>query len=159
MRVFLAMFAHETNTFSTIATDRGQFEARDLRARAVLVESRALDLPERAAPDLPPRSTLSAVIAFMCMRHRLLAVPVLTALALLPPVAYTDPPDSVDVHGVYDPTDDATSNVLAGQAAVLCASPVARPLSLVVGRVAVPEAPEAPLLSATASDSRAPPRA
>src|SRR2546422_8761962 len=31
MRFFVAMFSHETNTFSTIATDRRQFEARDLR--------------------------------------------------------------------------------------------------------------------------------
>src|SRR5262249_9778177 len=31
MRFFLAMFSHETNTFSNIPTDRRQFEARDLR--------------------------------------------------------------------------------------------------------------------------------
>lgn len=31
MRFFIGMFSHETNTFSTIATDRRQFEVRDLR--------------------------------------------------------------------------------------------------------------------------------
>src|SRR5439155_533757 len=31
VRFFVAMFSHETNTFSTIPTDRRQFEARDLR--------------------------------------------------------------------------------------------------------------------------------
>ncbi len=31
MRFFVAMVSHETNTFSPIPTDRGQFEARDLR--------------------------------------------------------------------------------------------------------------------------------
>jgi hypothetical protein len=93
------------------------------------------------------------------MRHWLPAVPVLIALAVMPPVAYTDPPDPVDVHGVYDPTDDAVSNAVAEQASVLCAAPVARPMWLGVGRIAAPEAPGDPLLSAPASDSRAPPRA
>jgi microcystin degradation protein MlrC len=31
VRFFVGMFSHETNTFSTIPTDRRQFEARDLR--------------------------------------------------------------------------------------------------------------------------------
>jgi hypothetical protein len=93
------------------------------------------------------------------MRHLLVAVPALTALVLLPPVAYLDPPDSLDVHAVYDPTDDVASNAVAGQGAVLCVSPVARPPSLVVGRIAAPQTPGVPLLSAPASDSRAPPRA
>ena len=31
MRVFVAMLSHETNTFSTLATDRAQFEKRELR--------------------------------------------------------------------------------------------------------------------------------
>jgi microcystin degradation protein MlrC len=41
MRVFVAMFAHETNTFSTIATDRRQFEARDLRYGGEILEAYA----------------------------------------------------------------------------------------------------------------------
>ncbi len=38
MRFFLAMFSHETNTFSTIRTDRAQFEARDLRYGGEILE-------------------------------------------------------------------------------------------------------------------------
>ena len=30
MKLFLAMLSHETNTFSNVPTDRGQFEARNL---------------------------------------------------------------------------------------------------------------------------------
>jgi len=57
-------------------------------------------------------------------------------LALLPPIAYADPPDAVDVHGVYDPSDDAASNAMAGQTAVLCAAPLALSVSLLAGGVA-----------------------
>lgn len=39
MRVFVAMVSHETNTFSTIPTDRGQFEARDLRYGGEILEA------------------------------------------------------------------------------------------------------------------------
>ncbi len=39
MRFFIAMFSHETNTFSTIPTDRRQFEARDLRYGGELLEA------------------------------------------------------------------------------------------------------------------------
>jgi microcystin degradation protein MlrC len=38
VQAFLAMMSHETNTFSTIPTDRAQFEARDLRYGGELVE-------------------------------------------------------------------------------------------------------------------------
>ena len=38
MQAFLAMMSHETNTFSTISTDRRQFEARDLRYGGEIVE-------------------------------------------------------------------------------------------------------------------------
>jgi microcystin degradation protein MlrC len=38
VRFFLAMFSHETNTFSTLATDRAQFEARDLRYGGEILE-------------------------------------------------------------------------------------------------------------------------
>ncbi|MBI4638681.1 MAG: M81 family metallopeptidase [Candidatus Rokubacteria bacterium] len=38
VRFFIAMFSHETNTFSTIPTDRRQFEARDLRYGGELLE-------------------------------------------------------------------------------------------------------------------------
>jgi microcystin degradation protein MlrC len=38
MRFFLAMFAHETNTFSNIPTDRRQFAARDLRYGGEILE-------------------------------------------------------------------------------------------------------------------------
>ena len=38
MRFFIAMFSHETNTFSTIATDRRQFEAHDLRYGGEILE-------------------------------------------------------------------------------------------------------------------------
>ena len=38
MRVFLGMFNHETNTFSNIPTDRGQFEARNLHYGEEIVE-------------------------------------------------------------------------------------------------------------------------
>lgn len=39
MRFFIAMVSHETNTFSTIATDRHQFETRDLRYGGELLEA------------------------------------------------------------------------------------------------------------------------
>ncbi len=39
MRFFIAMFSHETNTFSTLPTDRRQFEARDLRYGGELLEA------------------------------------------------------------------------------------------------------------------------
>jgi microcystin degradation protein MlrC len=37
--LFLAMFSHETNTFSNVPTDRAQFEARDLRYGGEIVEA------------------------------------------------------------------------------------------------------------------------
>src|SRR5204862_1329877 len=39
VRFFVAMFSHATNTFSTIPTDRRQFEARDLRYGGELLEA------------------------------------------------------------------------------------------------------------------------
>ena len=39
MRFFIGMLAHETNTFSSIPTDRRQFEARDLRYGGELLEA------------------------------------------------------------------------------------------------------------------------
>ena len=39
MRFFIAMFAHETNTFSTLPTDQRQFEARDLRYGGEILEA------------------------------------------------------------------------------------------------------------------------
>jgi microcystin degradation protein MlrC len=39
VRVFIAMVSHETNTFSAIATDRRQFEARDLRYGGEILEA------------------------------------------------------------------------------------------------------------------------
>lgn len=39
MRFFIAMFSHETNTFSTIPTDRNQFEAHDLRFGGEILET------------------------------------------------------------------------------------------------------------------------
>jgi len=39
VRVFIAMFAHETNTFSTLPTGRREFEARDLRWGGELFEA------------------------------------------------------------------------------------------------------------------------
>ena len=38
MRVFIAMLSHETNTFSTLVTDRAQFEVRELRYGGELLE-------------------------------------------------------------------------------------------------------------------------
>jgi len=38
VRVFIAMLSHETNTFSTIATDRRQFETRELRYGGEILE-------------------------------------------------------------------------------------------------------------------------
>src|SRR5438552_3237612 len=38
VRFFIAMFSHETNTFSTLPSDRRQFEARDLRYGRELLE-------------------------------------------------------------------------------------------------------------------------
>ena len=38
MRVFMAMLSHETNTFSTLATDRAQFETRELRYGGEILE-------------------------------------------------------------------------------------------------------------------------
>ena len=39
MRIFLGMFSHETNTFSNIRTDRGQFEAHGLRYGGEIIET------------------------------------------------------------------------------------------------------------------------
>jgi microcystin degradation protein MlrC len=39
VRIFMAMVSHETNTFSTIPTDRAQFEARDLRYGGEILEA------------------------------------------------------------------------------------------------------------------------
>ena len=39
MRFFIAMFSHETNTFSTLPTDQRQFEARDLRYGGEILEA------------------------------------------------------------------------------------------------------------------------
>ena len=39
MRLFLAMLSHETNTFSNIPTDRGQFEARNLHYGGEIIEA------------------------------------------------------------------------------------------------------------------------
>src|SRR5581483_357155 len=39
VRFFIGMLAHETNTFSSIPTDRRQFEARDLRYGGELLEA------------------------------------------------------------------------------------------------------------------------
>lgn len=39
MRFFVAMFSHETNTFSTLPTGRRQFEARDLRYGGEILEA------------------------------------------------------------------------------------------------------------------------
>jgi microcystin degradation protein MlrC len=39
VKVFLAMMSHETNTFSNIPTDRGQFEARNLHYGGEIVET------------------------------------------------------------------------------------------------------------------------
>ena len=39
MRFFVAMFSHETNTFSNLATDRKQFEARDFRYGGQILET------------------------------------------------------------------------------------------------------------------------
>jgi microcystin degradation protein MlrC len=38
VRVFIAMLSHETNTFSTLTTDRAQFETRELRYGGELLE-------------------------------------------------------------------------------------------------------------------------
>jgi microcystin degradation protein MlrC len=39
VRIFLAMLSHETNTFSNVPTDRGQFEARDLSYGGEIIEA------------------------------------------------------------------------------------------------------------------------
>ena len=39
MRLFLAMMSHETNTFSNVPTDRGQFEARNLHYGGEILET------------------------------------------------------------------------------------------------------------------------
>src|SRR5437879_10187423 len=39
VRFFIAMFSHETNTFSTLPSDRRQFEARDLRYGGELLDA------------------------------------------------------------------------------------------------------------------------
>jgi microcystin degradation protein MlrC len=39
VRFFIAMLSHETNTFSPLPTDRGQFEARDLRYGGEILEA------------------------------------------------------------------------------------------------------------------------
>ena len=69
MRLFLAMVSHETNTFSTIATDRAQFEARDLHYGGALVEAYRgtatclggmIDAAERSGAALAPSVAASA---------------------------------------------------------------------------------------------------
>ena len=39
MKLFLAMMSHETNTFSNVPTDRGQFETRNLHYGGEIVET------------------------------------------------------------------------------------------------------------------------
>lgn len=106
----------------------------------------------RSSPSINSESRGS----FTPMRRRPVAALVLAALTVLPPVAYTDPPDPVDIHGVWDPTDDA-SRALTGHTAVLCAALVASPVSLLLGGVAASEARAARVLAAAPSDPRAPP--
>ena len=69
MRLFLAMFAHETNTFSNVPTDRAQFEARDLRYGGEIVEvyrgtgtclGGMIDAAERLGATLIPSVAASA---------------------------------------------------------------------------------------------------
>src|SRR5256885_16126067 len=79
------MFSHETNTFSTIPTDRRQFEARDLRYGGELLEAyrgtgtclggmiegapaRAVTLLPSGAAAAPPAGPVGA--AFYAEAHR-----------------------------------------------------------------------------------------
>jgi microcystin degradation protein MlrC len=77
MRLFLAMMSHETNTFSTIPTDRAQFEARDLRYGGEIVETYRgtgtclggmIDAAERRGAQLVPSVAASASPAGLVTR-------------------------------------------------------------------------------------------
>src|SRR5262245_39986150 len=121
MRFFLAMFSHETNTFSNIPTDRRQFEARDLRYGGEILEAYRgtgtclggmLAAAERHGIALSPSIAAAAspagpvtVDVFRQVRERPLA-----------DLAAAGPVDGIllDLHGamVVETTDDGEGELL-----------------------------------------------
>ena len=61
MRFFIAMFSHETNTFSTIPTDQRQFEARDLRYGGEILEAYR-GTAQRLLEDLKSSGSLDGIL-------------------------------------------------------------------------------------------------
>ena len=122
MRIFVAMVSHETNTFSTIPTDRGQFEARDLRyggeilevyrgtgtclgGMIAVAEQRGLTLLPSVAASASPAGRVTTDI-FQAVKDRLLA-----------DLRAAGPLDGVllDLHGamVLEGLDDGEGDLLA----------------------------------------------
>jgi len=69
VKLFLAMLSHETNTFSNVPTDRGQFEARNLHYGGEILETfrgtgtclgGMIDAAERLGARLVPSVAASA---------------------------------------------------------------------------------------------------
>ncbi len=134
MRFFVAMLAHETNTFSSIPTDRHQFEAHDLRYGGELLEAyrdtgtclggmiaaaRAHDIglaPSLAATASPAGRVTKEFYAEA--RERLLAD--LRAAGSLDGVL-------LDLHGamVVDGLDDGEGDLLGAMRATVGALPIA----------------------------------
>jgi microcystin degradation protein MlrC len=135
MRLFLAMLSHETNTFSTIRTDRAQFEARNLNYGDDIIEryrdtatcvGGMIAAAERHGARLLPSVAASASPAgkvtngvYRHVKDRLLA-----------DLAAAGPVDGVllDLHGamVTESADDAEGDLIAAvRAAVGPAVPIA----------------------------------
>ena len=135
MRFFLAMFSHETNTFSNIATDRRQFEARDLHYGGEILETfrgtgtclgGMIDTAERRGVTLVPSVAAAASPAgrvtgdiYDAVKSRILA-----------DLASAGPLDGVllDLHGAMVPEgmDDGEGDLIAAvRAAVGPALPIA----------------------------------
>jgi len=134
VRFFVAMVSHETNTFSPIATDRRQFEARDLRYGGEILEAyrgtgtclggmidvataRGLTLVPSLAAAASPAGRVSKAF-YGEARDRLLA-----------DLRAAGPLDGVllDLHGamVVEGIDDGEGDLLAAVRAVVGAVPIA----------------------------------
>jgi microcystin degradation protein MlrC len=122
MRFFLAMFSHETNTFSSLPTGRAEFQARDLRYGGEILEvyrstgtclGGMIQAAERHGVQLAPSVAAAASPAgrvtadiFRDVRGRLLA-----------DLEAAGPVDGVllDLHGAMVPetSDDGEGDILA----------------------------------------------
>jgi microcystin degradation protein MlrC len=122
VRFFIAMFSHETNTFSTIPTDRGQFEARDLRYGGEILEAYGgtgtclggmIDAASERAVALVPSIAAAASPAGPVVK----AMFAETKARLLADLAAAGPLDGVllDLHGAMVPEglEDGEGDLLA----------------------------------------------